>query len=65
MQIQPARHVEVHENGGNDNGTSQTLDDREREIIRRTVEKHNGNKKAAAKELGISERTLFRKIKDE
>jgi transcriptional regulator with PAS, ATPase and Fis domain len=35
-----------------------------REIIRITVEKHHGNKKAAAKELGISERTLFRKIKD-
>ncbi len=65
MQIHPTAHVEVHENGVKDLESGQTLDDREREIIRRTVEKHNGNKKAAAKELGISERTLFRKIKEE
>jgi len=66
MQIHPTTHVEeVHENVLKDNGISQTLDEKEREIIRKTVEKHQGNKKAAAKELGISERTLFRKIKDE
>lgn len=65
IQIHQASHVEVEENGVKDLESGQTLDDREREIIRRTVEKHNGNKKAAAKELGISERTLFRKIKEE
>lgn len=64
MQI-PTTHVEVKENGLKDAEISQTLDEKEREIIRKTVEKHKGNKKAAAKELGISERTLFRKIKDE
>ncbi len=66
MQIHPATHIEatVHENGIKELDGGQTLDEKEREIIRRTVEKHNGNKKAAAKELGISERTLFRKIKE-
>ncbi len=65
MQIHPATHIEVHENGLKGLETVQTLDEKEKEIIRRTVEKHHGNKKAAAKELGISERTLFRKIKEE
>ncbi len=65
MQIHPATHVEVHENGVKELEPVQTLDEREKEIIKMTVEKHHGNKKAAAKELGISERTLFRKIKEE
>lgn len=60
IQIHPAAHFDVKEEE-----LGQTLDEREREIIRTTVEKHRGNKKAAAKELGISERTLFRKIKEE
>lgn len=64
MQIHPATPVEIEENGLKDSENGMTLDEKEREIIRRTVEKHQGNKKAAAKELGISERTLFRKIKD-
>lgn len=34
------------------------------ELIRKALEKHNGNRKLAAAELGISERTLYRKIKD-
>jgi transcriptional regulator with PAS, ATPase and Fis domain len=33
------------------------------EIIKKALEKHNGKRKLAAKELGISERTLYRKIK--
>ncbi len=33
-------------------------------LIKRALEKHNGKRKAAAKELGISERTLYRKIKE-
>lgn len=35
----------------------------ELEAIRKALEKHNGNRRKAAEELGISERTLFRKIK--
>lgn len=34
------------------------------ELIRKALEKHNGNRKLAASELGISERTLYRKIKE-
>ncbi len=41
-----------------------TLQDFERESIRKALERHNGNRKAACKELGISERTLYRKIKE-
>ena len=34
------------------------------DLIRRALEKHNGKRKLAAIELGISERTLYRKIKE-
>ena len=35
----------------------------ELELMSRVLKKHNGNRKAAAEELQISERTLYRKIK--
>lgn len=41
-----------------------TLEDTEREMIRRALERNDGRRKAAAKELNISERTLYRKIKE-
>ncbi len=41
-----------------------TLQDMSEDLIRKTLEKHNGKRKLAAEELGISERTLYRKIKD-
>jgi transcriptional regulator with PAS, ATPase and Fis domain len=34
------------------------------ELIEKALLKHGGNRKAAAAELGISERTLYRKIKN-
>lgn len=34
------------------------------DIIRKALEKHGGNRKEAARDLGISERTLYRKIKN-
>lgn len=34
------------------------------DLIEKVLRKHSGNRKAAAAELGISERTLYRKIKD-
>lgn len=40
------------------------LTNREQETIRLALQKHNGNRKAAAVELGLSERTLYRKIKE-
>lgn len=41
-----------------------SLEDTERELIRQTLTQTNGRRKAAAEKLGISERTLYRKIKE-
>jgi len=43
---------------------SLSLEDKEIEMIKKALEKHNGKRKYAAQELGISERTLYRKIKE-
>jgi transcriptional regulator with PAS, ATPase and Fis domain len=43
---------------------SLSLEEREKELIIKALEKHNGRRKNAALELGISERTLYRKIKE-
>ena len=42
---------------------SLSLQDKEVEMIKKALEKNNNKRKLAAKELGISERTLYRKIK--
>ena len=42
---------------------SLSLQDKELELIKKSLEKYGGKRKAAADELGISERTLYRKIK--
>ena len=39
------------------------LEQKEIEMIKKSLEKNKGKRKAAADELGISERTLYRKIK--
>jgi transcriptional regulator with PAS, ATPase and Fis domain len=41
-----------------------TLEDTERETIRRSLERNGGRRKATAQELKISERTLYRKIRE-
>lgn len=43
---------------------SLSLEDKEIELIKKALEKHKGKRKYAARELGISERTLYRKIKE-
>jgi transcriptional regulator with PAS, ATPase and Fis domain len=43
---------------------SLSLEDKELEFIKKALEKHKGKRKMAAHELGISERTLYRKIKE-
>jgi transcriptional regulator with PAS, ATPase and Fis domain len=43
---------------------SLSLADKEIEMIRKALDRHNGKRKYAAGELGISERTLYRKIKE-
>ena len=40
-----------------------SLQDKELELIKKSLERHQGKRKLAAAELGISERTLYRKIK--
>lgn len=64
ISIQPAQstnRVQPHEEVAEE---LLSLEEREKEIIKRAVEKHRGKRKYAAKELGISERTLYRKIKE-
>ena len=43
---------------------SLSLEDKEIELIKKALDKYNGKRKYAAEELGISERTLYRKIKE-
>ncbi|HRH67384.1 MAG TPA: sigma-54 dependent transcriptional regulator [Bacteroidia bacterium] len=50
------QHTEVEE--------SLSLEDKEREFIQKALQKHKGRRKMAAKELGISERTLYRKMNE-
>ena len=44
--------------------SSFSLADHEKMLIKQSLEKHKGKRKLAAEELGISERTLYRKIKE-
>ncbi len=44
--------------------SGKTLEDNEKEMIREALERNGGRRKQAAAELNISERTLYRKIKD-
>lgn len=75
-QVEDVDHVFHHvdkENGSEDIEHIQepdivieslSLADKEKELIKKALEKHNGKRKYAARELGISERTLYRKIKE-
>ncbi|MBC8475648.1 MAG: sigma-54-dependent Fis family transcriptional regulator [Bacteroidetes bacterium] len=49
-------HIEIEE--------SLSLEEREIELIKKALIKHNNKRKYASRELGISERTLYRKIKE-
>jgi transcriptional regulator with PAS, ATPase and Fis domain len=59
-QIQDA--VEYHEIEAEQQPV--TLEDMERQMIKQTLEKYHGKRRSAAEELKISERTLYRKIKE-
>ncbi len=43
---------------------SLSLEEKEKELITKALQKHGGKRKYAAQDLGISERTLYRKIKE-
>jgi DNA-binding NtrC family response regulator len=55
------RELIVNEQGGNGN---LSLDEMEKEMISKALERNRGNRRMAARELKISERTLYRKIKE-
>ncbi len=54
--IQDAPHEFMEEN--------LSIQEKEKDLIIKALEKYNGRRKKAAEELGISERTLYRKIKE-
>ena len=43
---------------------SLSIEAKEVELIKKALDRHKGKRKLAAKDLGISERTLYRKIKE-
>ena len=55
-QIAVDKTIEIHE--------SLSLIEQERKLIVKALNKHKDRRKDAAKELGISERTLYRKLKE-
>jgi len=58
-----AEHPVIEDTQEIDEG-SLSLEEKEIELIKKALDKHNGRRKQAARELGISERTLYRKIKE-
>ena len=60
-EAEDAEVEEIEEN--NSNNESLNLNDLGRQMIIRALERNNGNRKKAAEELGISDRTLYRKLK--
>lgn len=63
---QPAQPIEIEtiEIPTDDIKNDLFIDRTEREIIKKALMAANGNRKAAAAKLGISERTLYRKMKE-
>jgi transcriptional regulator with PAS, ATPase and Fis domain len=65
VPVVPMREVDEDDSppkNGSDTDTL-SLEMNERELIQRALRRHNHNRKRAASELGISERTLYRKIR--
>lgn len=65
--VQAAQPVLVHNNDIHDHEEveeSLNIMDKEKELIIKALKKHRGKRKDAALDLGISERTLYRKLKE-
>ncbi len=60
--VRPASQATAPMQSGS--ASPQSLNELERDMIKRALEANNGRRKAAADQLGISERTLYRKIKE-
>jgi transcriptional regulator with PAS, ATPase and Fis domain len=69
QEPQPA-DFKIHQGSPNIQDTEEVVEEslslagKEIEMIKKALEKYNGKRKMAAHELGISERTLYRKIKE-
>ena len=57
------RYIDAVEDAEEEAEGMLSLHDLEAEMVRKALERHKGRRKEAAAELGISERTLYRKIK--
>ena len=53
---------DTEENSAQNEDKTLSVRDNYEDLIRKALEKHHGNRKKAADELGISERTLYRKM---
>ena len=58
-----AEEIKDMENESESENESLNLNELSRQMIERALERNNGNRKKAAEELGISDRTLYRRIK--
>ncbi len=67
VEVQPSadpinpQDIDIQEPGIEEHETY-SLKENYLELIKKALEKHNGNRRKAAEELGISERTLYRKL---
>ena len=62
--IRPVHSAPIQEAEAVEEEETLSLEEVEKEMIRKALEKHNGRRKNAAADLKISERTLYRKIKE-
>ncbi len=64
-QIEIAEYIDEQDEGSTTNETEiLSLQEKEKELIKKALIKNGGKRKNAAKDLGISERTLYRKLKE-
>ena len=63
-EVEDAVAEEIQETRPQKEEESLNLNDNQRQMVVRALERNNGNRKKAAQELGISARTLYRRIKE-
>lgn len=61
--FQDVEAEEINDNAGISDNDSLNLNDIGRHVVEKALERNGGNRKKAAQELGISDRTLYRRIK--
>jgi len=66
IPVEPVNYdlVDAEKPANEEEDTFPTLEEMERDLIYRALQKSGGNKRKAAQMLAISERTLYRKIKE-